>query len=171
MIDENRACGRMKIDRRNRHTRRKPSPEQLCSPQMSHDLTWDRTRTFTLGLRRLTASATARLLKFPQSRYAIPQLPRRLNFDCPLQLKSVNNWIKSYSRHTFSISALCCPAYVEDLRRADSPLTTSYENLINNIHIRLKLKALDLIYPFLAPYPNALSNPSHYFTKPVIKWT
>jgi hypothetical protein len=40
----------MRIGRRNRSTRRKPAPVPLCPPQISHDLTWDRTRAAMVGI-------------------------------------------------------------------------------------------------------------------------
>jgi hypothetical protein len=41
-------CG-MRIDRENRSARRKPTPVPLSEPQMSHELTWDRTRAVAMG--------------------------------------------------------------------------------------------------------------------------
>jgi hypothetical protein len=46
--------------RRNRSTRRKPSPVPLCPPQTPH-AAWTRTRTATVGSQRLITWATARL--------------------------------------------------------------------------------------------------------------
>jgi hypothetical protein len=59
MIDEYGAVCGMKIGRGNRSSRRKPAPVALCPPQISHHLTWDRTR-------RLTAWAMARPLLLPK---------------------------------------------------------------------------------------------------------
>jgi hypothetical protein len=45
-------CGAVrgiKIGRGNRSTRRKPAPAPLCSPQIPHDLSWDRTRAAAGG--------------------------------------------------------------------------------------------------------------------------
>jgi hypothetical protein len=53
--DEYAAVGGIRIGRGNRSTRRKPALVPLCPPQMSHDLTWARTRTDAVGSRRLTA--------------------------------------------------------------------------------------------------------------------
>jgi hypothetical protein len=47
--------GRMKIDRGNRITRRKPAPAPLCPPQISLDQTRTRTRAAAVGSQRLTA--------------------------------------------------------------------------------------------------------------------
>jgi hypothetical protein len=44
----------MRIDRGNRNTRRKPSPDPLLPPQIPHDLTWDQTLVPAIGSRRLT---------------------------------------------------------------------------------------------------------------------
>jgi hypothetical protein len=44
----------------NRSTRRQPATVLLCPPQIPHDLTRIRTRTATVGSRRLTAWAAAR---------------------------------------------------------------------------------------------------------------
>jgi hypothetical protein len=49
--------GRM-IGRGNRSTRRKPAPVPLCPPQIPHAAR-KRTRAATVGIQRLTASATA----------------------------------------------------------------------------------------------------------------
>jgi hypothetical protein len=42
--DECGVVGGMRIGRGNRSTRREPAPVPLCPPQITHDLTWDRTR-------------------------------------------------------------------------------------------------------------------------------
>jgi hypothetical protein len=42
--DDFGGVGRMKIDRRNGRTPRKPVSMQLCPPKIPHDLTWDQTR-------------------------------------------------------------------------------------------------------------------------------
>jgi hypothetical protein len=52
--DDYGAVGGM-IGRGNRSTRRKPAPVPLPPPQISHDLTWDRTRAAAVGSQRLTA--------------------------------------------------------------------------------------------------------------------
>jgi hypothetical protein len=45
MIDYNYgAVGGMRTGKGNRNTRRKPAPVPLFPPQISHDLSWDRTR-------------------------------------------------------------------------------------------------------------------------------
>jgi hypothetical protein len=51
MIDDvcGAVCG-MRIDRGNRSIRRKPAPVPLSPPQVSHDITWDRTRATALQL-------------------------------------------------------------------------------------------------------------------------
>jgi hypothetical protein len=56
MIDDNECetVGGMRIGRENSSIRRKPAPVPLCSPQIPHDLTWDRTRTAAVGSRRAT---------------------------------------------------------------------------------------------------------------------
>jgi hypothetical protein len=54
--DECGAVGRIRIGRRNRSTRRKPTP----APQFPHDLTWNRTRAAVAGSQRLTAWTMAR---------------------------------------------------------------------------------------------------------------
>jgi hypothetical protein len=54
------AVGRMRIGKGNRSTRWKPAPVPLCPLQIQRDLTWARTRTATVGSRRLTAWAIAR---------------------------------------------------------------------------------------------------------------
>jgi hypothetical protein len=61
MIDDDygAVCG-MRIGRGNRSTRRKPAPVPLCTAQIPHDLTWDRTRAAAVGSQRLTAWAMAR---------------------------------------------------------------------------------------------------------------
>jgi hypothetical protein len=48
------------MGRRNRSVRRKPVHVPLCSPQIPHDLTWDRTRAAAVGSRGLTAWAMER---------------------------------------------------------------------------------------------------------------
>jgi hypothetical protein len=50
--------------RGNRSTRAKPARVPFCPPQIPHDLNWDRTRTVTVGSRRLTAWSKA-LPKYP----------------------------------------------------------------------------------------------------------
>jgi hypothetical protein len=62
MIDDDDcgAIGGMRIGSGNRSTRRKPTPAPLCAPQISHDLTWARTRAAALGNQRLTAWAMTR---------------------------------------------------------------------------------------------------------------
>jgi hypothetical protein len=55
MIDDYGAVGGMRIGRGNRSTRRKPAPVPLCTPQIPHDLTWDRTRAAAVRSQRLTA--------------------------------------------------------------------------------------------------------------------
>jgi hypothetical protein len=64
--DECGAVGGMRIDRRNRSTRRKSAAMSLCPPQISHYLTWDRTRAAAVDRRLLTAWATARRRTFIQ---------------------------------------------------------------------------------------------------------
>jgi hypothetical protein len=59
--DECGAVGGMRICRESRSTRRKPLPVPLCQPQIPHELTWDRTRSATVGSRRLTIWAMAQL--------------------------------------------------------------------------------------------------------------
>jgi hypothetical protein len=61
MIDDDDcgSIGRLRIGRRNRSTRRKPTPVPLCPPQIPYDLTPARTRAATVGSRRLTAWAMA----------------------------------------------------------------------------------------------------------------
>jgi hypothetical protein len=51
----------MRIDRENRHTRRKPAPMPLCPPQIPHDLTRDRTRAVAVESWQLIAWAMTRL--------------------------------------------------------------------------------------------------------------
>jgi hypothetical protein len=53
MIDEYGAVGRMRTDKGNRSTRRKPAPVSLYPPQIPHDLTRARTRAAAVGSRRL----------------------------------------------------------------------------------------------------------------------
>jgi hypothetical protein len=55
-IDDNEsgAVDEMRIGRRNRSTRRKPTPAPLSPPQISHDLTWARTLAAAVGSQRLT---------------------------------------------------------------------------------------------------------------------
>jgi hypothetical protein len=50
----------MRIGRGNRSTRRKPVPVPLCPPQISNNLSCDRTRAAAVGSRRLTAWSMAR---------------------------------------------------------------------------------------------------------------
>jgi hypothetical protein len=59
MIDEHLAFGGMRIGKENRSTRRKPAPVPHCPPQISHKLTWARTRAPAIGSQRLTAWAMA----------------------------------------------------------------------------------------------------------------
>jgi hypothetical protein len=61
MIDDYEAISGMRISRGNRSTRRKSAPVQLCPPQIPYDLSWARTQTASMGSRRLTAWAMARL--------------------------------------------------------------------------------------------------------------
>jgi hypothetical protein len=49
------AVGGIRNDRGNRSTRKKPAPVPLCSPQIPHNLTWDRTRAAAVGSQQLTA--------------------------------------------------------------------------------------------------------------------
>jgi hypothetical protein len=58
--DECGVVGGMRIGRGNRSTRRKPTPVPHRPLQIPHELTWDRTRAFVVGIRRLTARAMAR---------------------------------------------------------------------------------------------------------------
>jgi hypothetical protein len=58
--DECGAVGGMRTDRGNQSNPRKPAPLPLCPPQISHDLTWARTRAAAVGSRRLTAWAITR---------------------------------------------------------------------------------------------------------------
>jgi hypothetical protein len=60
--DECGAVGALTIGRGNR-SQRKPTPVQLCPPQISPDLTWARTRAVAVGRRRLTAWAMARSVR------------------------------------------------------------------------------------------------------------
>jgi hypothetical protein len=46
-------CG-MKIGGENHSTQRKLAPVPLCPPQITHDLTWTRTRAAAVGSQRLT---------------------------------------------------------------------------------------------------------------------
>jgi hypothetical protein len=72
MIDECEAVGGMRIGKGNRSIRRKPAPVPLCPPQISHDLTWDRTRAAAaVGSRRLTAWAMARPDTISNSDYIV----------------------------------------------------------------------------------------------------
>jgi hypothetical protein len=76
MIDDQcRAVGGMRIGRGSLSTRRKSAPMPLWPPQITHDLTWDRTRAATVGSRRLTAWAMARPLCSPTFPLAV--WPRR----------------------------------------------------------------------------------------------
>jgi hypothetical protein len=50
----------MKLTGENRRTRGKTVPVPLCTPQITHELSRDRTRASAVGGRRLTASAMAR---------------------------------------------------------------------------------------------------------------
>jgi hypothetical protein len=68
-IDDYGVVGGMRIGRGNRSTRRKPAPVPLCPPQISHDLTWDRTRAAVVGSQRLTAWAMARPVTFSYLKY------------------------------------------------------------------------------------------------------
>jgi hypothetical protein len=45
------AFGGMRIGWRTRNTLRKPAPVLLCSPQIQHGLTWDRTTTTAVKYR------------------------------------------------------------------------------------------------------------------------
>lgn len=54
MIDEYRAIGGIETGRRNRNTMRKPAPVTLFPPQITDNLTGDRTRVTAVGSRRLT---------------------------------------------------------------------------------------------------------------------
>jgi hypothetical protein len=52
IVDDDDECGAvcgMRIGRRNRSTRRKPSPVQLCRPQIPHNLIWARTGAAAVG--------------------------------------------------------------------------------------------------------------------------
>jgi hypothetical protein len=52
--DDDDECGAvdgMRIDSENQSTRRKHAPVTLCPPQISHDLTWARTRAAAVGSR------------------------------------------------------------------------------------------------------------------------
>jgi hypothetical protein len=60
MIDECGTVGGMRIGKGNRSTGRKPAPEPLFSPQIPHDLNWDRTLASSVGSRWLTAWVMAR---------------------------------------------------------------------------------------------------------------
>jgi hypothetical protein len=58
--DECGAVSGMRIGRRNRSTRRKPAPVPLFPPQIPQYLTWARTQTAAVRIRRLTASDMTR---------------------------------------------------------------------------------------------------------------
>jgi hypothetical protein len=61
MIDDVReAVIGMRIGMGNGSTRRKPAPVPHSPLQISHDLSWARTRAAAVGNRRLTASAMTR---------------------------------------------------------------------------------------------------------------
>jgi hypothetical protein len=62
MIDEYGAIRRMRIGRGNQSTPIKPAPVPLRSPQIPHDLTWDRTRASTVETRRLNMFSTRRVI-------------------------------------------------------------------------------------------------------------
>jgi hypothetical protein len=53
------AVGGTRIGKKNRSTRRKPTPAPLSPPQIPHDLSWDRTRAAAVGSQRLNAWAMA----------------------------------------------------------------------------------------------------------------
>jgi hypothetical protein len=55
IINEYEALGGMRIGRENWNAQRKPVLVSLCSPQISHDLKWDRTRVAAVRSRRITA--------------------------------------------------------------------------------------------------------------------
>jgi hypothetical protein len=68
MINECVATGGIKTGRRSRSTRRKPTPVEFRSPEITHDLTQYRTRTTAVRSRRLTAWAMVEpilILLFP----------------------------------------------------------------------------------------------------------
>jgi hypothetical protein len=67
MIDEYEAFGDMRIGRGNWRTRRNPAILSLCSPHILYVLTWNRTRTAAVGIRRLTSWAMARPDKLANS--------------------------------------------------------------------------------------------------------
>jgi hypothetical protein len=55
MINESRAVGGMRIGRRNKSTRRKPTAVPLCPQYIPHDLAWDGDHASEVGSGRLIA--------------------------------------------------------------------------------------------------------------------
>jgi hypothetical protein len=76
----------------NRSTRRKPASVPLCPPQISHDLTWYRTRATEVGSRRLTAWAMAR----PQCRWVCHYRRLQCRYNNTLPLWNLRSNIKLF---------------------------------------------------------------------------
>jgi hypothetical protein len=105
MIDDYGAVDGMRIGRGNQSTWRKPAPVPLCSPQIPHDLTWDRTRAATVGSLRLTAWAMARPSSSPKMNLLVilGTNTQVISGHCP----SVNSINVSFKMGMVSPEAMC----------------------------------------------------------------
>jgi hypothetical protein len=105
MIDDDEfgAVGGIRIDRGNRSSWRKPALVSLCPSQISHDLTWARTRAASVGSRRLAAWAWH---GYRHSKSCSPC------FDRPRHIK----WVLQILTHSLLRNFLCPPVTPSDFR-------------------------------------------------------
>jgi hypothetical protein len=88
--DDDYNCGaisRMRIGRGNRSTRRKPAPVPLCPPQIPNGLTRARTRSASVGSRRLTAWAMARTISVTLYSQSVLKMTLRWEDDIKVNLE------------------------------------------------------------------------------------
>jgi hypothetical protein len=86
MFNEYGAIGAMIIGRKNWSTSRKPAPLQLRSPQIPHDLTWDKTQAIMVGSQELLAWAMVWLYIFYRYCYCLIHsiAMKRIHYDSEL---------------------------------------------------------------------------------------
>jgi uncharacterized membrane protein YwzB len=97
----------MGVGRGNRSTRRKPAQVPLFPPQITHDLTWARTRAAAVGSRRLTAWALARPL-YEYIQYLTMSVNYSPLFSSPLNWVSSFYYIDNSVKRTYLFQCLLC---------------------------------------------------------------
>jgi hypothetical protein len=124
MIDDDQceAVGGMRIGRGNRSTLRKPGPVPLRPPQISHDLTWARTRVATVGSRRLTARAIIRAYS-PSRAYAFVSVTVS-----PHQIFGLKYCVRSRFSYEYYTSHATCIKYADNFssQRGTNRSASSY---------------------------------------------